>query len=180
MRGFSSALISSRTRFPSRIRGILLNHNVRRERAAPREQGLRRRARLIALDLRVQFGSDLQKPAVARLPDLEKRPWIEAPFHRAAPVELFLEGLADQVLLQALAAGVLEDSGQPEQLLAVQAGQRILLRGHAYLEYRNAGMRSHSGKPGLETRATKSGMTDGAAPETRWAPPRPAECQSRR
>ena len=29
-RGFSSLLISSRTRFPSRIRGILLNHNLRR------------------------------------------------------------------------------------------------------------------------------------------------------
>src|SRR5215472_2490718 len=174
MRGFSSALISSRTRFPSRIRGILLNHNVRRERSAPHQQGLRRRARLIPLDLCVQFGSDLQGLAVARLPDLEKRPWIEAPLHRAAPVELFLEGLADQVLLEALAAGVLEDAGQPEQLLAVQAGERILLGGHEFLEYRNADMRSHGGKPGLDARAMKSGMNVGAAPETRWAPPPPA------
>src|SRR5215813_4740859 len=82
MRGVSSLLISSRTRFPSRIRGILLNHNLRGCRAVPphrgrrlelRAQRFRGQLRFLTFKLAVQFGRDLQEFPVSRLPNLEER-----------------------------------------------------------------------------------------------------------
>src|SRR5215471_16723861 len=93
IRGFSSFLISSRTRFPSRIRGILLNHNVRGCGSMPinrlpgfelRAQRLRRGTGLLPFELLVKLCRDFQKFAIARLPDLQKRPRIEPAFDRSA------------------------------------------------------------------------------------------------
>src|SRR3954469_16818947 len=101
-RGFSSFLMSSRTRFPSRIRGILLNHNLRRSRAVPVDrrgglelggQALGGGPRSRAFQLLVQFGRDLEELAIPRLPDLQKRPRVQPAFYRTALVQLLFERL---------------------------------------------------------------------------------------
>src|SRR5947209_50427 len=84
----------------------------------------------IAFELHMQLGGNLQELAVAGLPDLEKRPRIEAPFHGTALVEAFFEGLTDEILFQAFAAGILQNAGKPEQLLTVEPGKGILRVGH--------------------------------------------------
>ena len=74
----------------------------------------------------MKFRGRLQQLAVARLPDLQERPGIQAPLQRPALLQPFLKGLADEVLFQTLSAGVLQNAGEPKELLAVQLGQRIL------------------------------------------------------
>src|SRR5215471_9450236 len=124
IRGFSSFLMSSRTRFPSRTRGILLNHNVRGSGSVTmnrrigielRAQGFSRRLRFPALESLVQIRRNREEFAVTRLPDFEERTRIETPFDRPAPVQTLLKRLADKVLLQAFAAGVFEDGGEPQE-----------------------------------------------------------------
>jgi hypothetical protein len=62
---------------------------------------------VLAFHLRVQLRRNFKKLAVAGLPDLQERAGIETPFHRTSLVETFFERLANQILLQPLAAGVL-------------------------------------------------------------------------
>ncbi len=82
----------------------------------------------------VQLARYLEKLAVARLPNLQKRARIQPPFHRTPLVEALFERLADQVFLQPLTAGVLQNASQPVQFLPVEAVQRILRIGHGALE----------------------------------------------
>ena len=83
-------------------------------------------AGILRFEQGVKFGGDFEEFPVARLPDFEERPRVEPPGHGAAPVELFLESLADQVFFQALAACVFEDADEPQQFLAIEAGERTL------------------------------------------------------
>src|SRR5262249_48963315 len=92
----SSFLMSSRTRFPSRIRGILLNHNLRgngtvtmnsRAGFELRPQGFRRSARFMAFQLLMQLGRDLQKFPVSRLPDFEKRARVQPALDWSAAIQ---------------------------------------------------------------------------------------------
>jgi hypothetical protein len=82
----------------------------------------------------VEEGGDFEELAVARFPDLEERARVEAALDGASLVEALLERLADEVLLQALAAGVLQNAGQPVEFLPVEAVQRIVGVGHGALE----------------------------------------------
>src|SRR5262245_40469676 len=134
MRGFSSFLISSRTRFPSRSRGILLNHNLRRAGTVPmdRARGLELRPQrfgrgtgLLPFQLLMKFRGNVEEFAIAGLPDFEKRTRIETAFNGSAAVEAVFERLADEILFEALAAGVLQDRGEPEELLAAEAVEGI-------------------------------------------------------
>src|SRR3954447_24337521 len=118
--------MSSRTRFPSRICDIPLNHNVRGTGSMTMqgnrgiEAGTQRfggRTRIFAFELLMQSGGDLEEFAVARLPNLEEWPRVQAAFQRAALVEAFLKGLADEILFQAFAAGVFQNAHQPEEFL---------------------------------------------------------------
>ena len=134
---------SSRTRFPSRMRGILLNHNVGRCRSVAGDVGRRRELLaqalgggpgVLAFHLGVQQGGDFEELAVARLPDLEKRARVETALHGSSLVEALFERLADEIFLQAFAAGVLQNAGQPVEFLPVEAVQRIVGVGHGALE----------------------------------------------
>src|ERR1035441_10385934 len=104
-RGFSSLLMSSRTRFPSRIRGILLNHNVGRCRSVTSDVGRRRELvaqglgggpGVLAFHMGVEAGGDLEELAVAWFPDFEKRARVETALHGPSLVEALFEGLADR------------------------------------------------------------------------------------
>src|SRR5215471_1378740 len=83
----------------------------------------------------MQFARDLEKLAITRLPNPQKRPGIEPPPHRPALIELFFERLADEVLFQPLPARILEDAGQPQQFLPVEPIQRIMRRGRHLVQY---------------------------------------------
>src|SRR5262245_53490896 len=98
MRGFNSALISSRTRFPSRIRGIFFNHNLRRcgplameLRTKVRAQCFGGRSGFLPFELLVQFRGDIEELAIPRLPDLQERARIETALHRAPLIEALLK-----------------------------------------------------------------------------------------
>src|SRR6185369_16841676 len=82
----------------------------------------------------VEFGRDLEEFAVAGLPDFEEGTGVEAAFDGAALVETVLELLADEVFLQALAAGVFEDTGEPKNLLTVETGEGVLGVRHGAIE----------------------------------------------
>ena len=97
-------------------------------------QTLRGSFSVLAFHLRVQLRRDFEKLAVAGLPDLQERAGIQTPFHRTSLVEALFERLANQILLQPLAAGILQNASQPMQLLPVEAVQRILRIGHGALE----------------------------------------------
>ena len=134
---------SPRTRFPSRMRGILLNHNVGGYRSVTGDVGRRRELfakglgggpGVLAFHLGVQQGGDFEELAVARLPDLEKRARVETALHGSSLVEALFERLADEIFLQAFAAGVLQNAGQPVEFLPVEAVQRIVGVGHGALE----------------------------------------------
>jgi hypothetical protein len=97
-------------------------------------EALRSGAGIVAFDLRVQLGGDFEELPVPGFPDLEKRAGVETSFDRASLVEALFEGLANEVFLQALAAGVLQNAGQPVQFLPVETVQRVLGEGHGALE----------------------------------------------
>jgi hypothetical protein len=80
--------------------------------------------RFAGFQLGVQFRGDIEELAIARLPNLEKRAGIETTGDRTALIQLRFKSLADQVLLETLTAGVFEDTRKPEELLAIEAGER--------------------------------------------------------
>jgi hypothetical protein len=82
----------------------------------------------------VQEGGDFEELAVSRFPDLEERARVETALQGPALVEALFERLADEVLLETLAAGVLQNAGQPVEFLPVEAVQRIVGVGHGALE----------------------------------------------
>jgi hypothetical protein len=67
----------------------------------------------------MKFRGNLQELAIAWLPNLQKRARIETAGNGATAIQLFFECLANQVLLQTLAASVFEDARKPEELLAI-------------------------------------------------------------
>ena len=89
---------------------------------------------VLAFDAGIQLGGDFEELAVAGFPDFEKGAGVETAFDRTSLVEALFEGLADEVFLQALTAGVLQNAGQPVQFLPVEAVQRVLGVGHGALE----------------------------------------------
>jgi hypothetical protein len=82
----------------------------------------------------VQLGGDFEELAVAGFPNLEKRAGVETTLYRPSLVEALFERLTDQVFLQPLAAGVLQNAGQPVEFLPVEAVHRILGVAHGALE----------------------------------------------
>jgi hypothetical protein len=97
-------------------------------------QAFGRGARVLALEVGVEFAGDLEELAIAGLPDFEKRAGIEAAVDGSALVETLLEGLVHQIFFKAFAAGILEDSGEPEQFLMVEARERVVVVGHGAIE----------------------------------------------
>jgi len=89
---------------------------------------------LLPFELLVKLRCHFQKFAVARLPDLQKRPGIEPALNRSTPVETFLKRLAHEILFEALAAGVFQDRAQPKEFLPVKAVEGVLRIGHGALE----------------------------------------------
>src|SRR4051812_17446703 len=89
---------------------------------------------VLSFQLRLDLGRDLEKLPVARLPDFQKGARIEAARDGAALVQALLEGLTHYVFFKPLAAGILQDPGEPKEFLAVQFGQRILRVGHGALK----------------------------------------------
>jgi hypothetical protein len=82
----------------------------------------------------MQFRGNFQEFAITRLPDFKERARVEPAFHRAPAVKPLLEGLVHQILFEALAAGVLKDSGQPHEFLMIEPGERVLGVGHEAIE----------------------------------------------
>jgi hypothetical protein len=91
-------------------------------------------AGVLAFDAGIQLGGDIEELAVAGFPDFEKGAGVETAFHRTSLVEALFEGLANEVFLEALTAGVLQNAGQPVQFLPAEAIQRVLGVGHGALE----------------------------------------------
>jgi hypothetical protein len=89
---------------------------------------------VVAFQLGVEFTGDFKELAIAGLPDFQERARVETARHRTALVEALFKRLADQVLLQPLTAGVLQNASQPVQFLPVETVQRILRIGHGALE----------------------------------------------
>jgi hypothetical protein len=87
-------------------------------------------AGVLAFDAGMELGGDFEELAIAGFPDFEEGTGVEAAFDRASLVEALFEGLADEVFLQALAAGVLQNAGQPVQFVPVEAVQGVLEVGH--------------------------------------------------
>src|ERR1017187_965581 len=152
--------MSSRTRFPSRIRGIPLNHNVGRCRSVTSDGGRRRELvaqalgggpGVLAFHMGVQEGGDFEELAVARFPDLEERARVAAALQGPALVEALFERLADEIFLQAFAAGVLQNAGQPVEFLPVEAVQRIGGVGHGAVEVWQGEGRGGKGGVGGDT-----------------------------
>jgi hypothetical protein len=88
-------------------------------------EGLGDGAGVLAFEHGVELGGDVEELAVAGLPDLQERTRVEAALDRTAGIQTLLKLLRNEVFLEALATGVLQDSGEPEQLLAVEFGQGI-------------------------------------------------------
>jgi urea transporter len=70
-------------------------------------------ASVLAFDAGIQLGGNFEELAVAGLPDFEKGAGVETAFDGTSLIEAIFEGLADEVFLQALTAGVLQNAGQP-------------------------------------------------------------------
>ena len=95
-----------------------------------RAQRLRRGTGLLPFELLVKLCRDFQKFAIARLPDLQKRPGIEPALNRSTPVETFLKRLAHEILFEALTAGIFQNRAEPKEFLPVKAVEGVLRIGH--------------------------------------------------